>query len=174
MDKLRILKGKRILVVDDEPDILESIVELLDTCIVDTAQDFETAKKCLEEANYDATILDVMGVDGYNLLKIAKQKGVPSIMLTAHALSPSYLIKSIKEGAHVYLPKDKMVDIDDFLADLLTHHQKGEKKSGNWFTRLKPLFDEKFGTGWQKDDKDFWAEFDREFIAKKEELEKML
>ncbi len=174
MDELRILKGKRILVVDDEPDILESIVELLDTCIIDTAQNFDIAKKSLEEVNYDAAIIDVMGVDGYNLLTLAKQKCVPTIMLTAHALSPSYLIKSIKEGAHVYLPKDKMVNIDEFLADLLTCHQKGEKKSGNWFTRLKPLFDEKFGTGWQKDDKDFWTEFDKKFIATKEELGKIL
>ncbi len=95
-------------------------------------------------------------------------------MLTAHALSPSYLIKSIKEGTHVYLPKDKMVNIDEFLADLLTCHQKGEKKSGNWFTQLKPLFDEKFGTGWRKDDKDFWTEFDKKFIATKEEFGKIL
>jgi hypothetical protein len=36
------------------------------------------------------------------------------------------------------------------------------------------LFDEKFGTGWQKDDKDFWTEFDKKFIATKEELEKIL
>ena len=104
MDDLQILKGKRILVVDDEPDILESIVELLDTCMIDTAQDFQTGEKCLGEFDYDAAILDVMGVDGYKLLKIAKQKGIPTIMLTAHALSPNYLIKSIKEGAHVYLP----------------------------------------------------------------------
>jgi DNA-binding response OmpR family regulator len=61
MDELRILKGKRILVVDDEPDILESMVELLDTCIVDTAQNFDIAKKSLEETNYDAAIIDVIG-----------------------------------------------------------------------------------------------------------------
>ena len=31
------LKGKKILVVDDEPDVLESLEEILDDCDVDTA-----------------------------------------------------------------------------------------------------------------------------------------
>lgn len=88
MDELRILKGKRILVVDDEPDILESIVELLDTCIVDTAQNFDIVKKSLEEANYDAAIIDVMGVDGYNLLTLAKQKCVPTHYAHRSCLEP--------------------------------------------------------------------------------------
>ncbi|NIV98732.1 response regulator receiver protein, partial [Candidatus Saccharibacteria bacterium] len=32
-----ILKGKKILVVDDEPDILETLEELLDECDIETA-----------------------------------------------------------------------------------------------------------------------------------------
>ena len=40
-----ILKDKKILIVDDEPDILETLVELLDMCLIDSAPDFETAKK---------------------------------------------------------------------------------------------------------------------------------
>jgi CheY-like chemotaxis protein len=31
------LTDKRILIVDDEPDVLESLKELLDVCIVDCA-----------------------------------------------------------------------------------------------------------------------------------------
>ena len=41
------LKGKKILIVDDEPDILETLKEMLDMCIVDSATDFETALKLL-------------------------------------------------------------------------------------------------------------------------------
>jgi len=32
MSSKDILKGKRILIVDDEPDVLESLIELLDMC----------------------------------------------------------------------------------------------------------------------------------------------
>ena len=82
-----ILKGKKILIVDDEPDILETLEELLDICIIDTAPDFETAKKFLDKNSYDVAILDIMGVRGYDLLELANEKGIPALMLTAHALS---------------------------------------------------------------------------------------
>ena len=38
-----ILKGKRVLIVDDEPDILETLSEMLEMCFTDTAPNFETA-----------------------------------------------------------------------------------------------------------------------------------
>ncbi len=118
-----ILKDKKILIVDDEPDILETLMELLDMCLIDSAPDFETAKKFLSKNTYDAAILDIMGVRGYDLLQITTQKEIPALMLTAHALSPEHLIKSIKEGAHSYVPKDKMVDIETFLSDLILAHE---------------------------------------------------
>jgi len=43
-----LLKDRRVLVVDDEPDILETIEELLDMCTLDTANSFEAAKSCLK------------------------------------------------------------------------------------------------------------------------------
>jgi len=174
MDHLSVLKGKRILVVDDEPDILETITDLLDTCIVETAQQYDTADKCLRKGHYDAVILDIMGVDGYKLLRVANERGIPAVMLTAHALSSTYLVKSLKEGAYAYLPKDKMVDIPDYLAELIGSKQKGIKRSGNWFERLKPFFDEKFGPNWREKDKEFWDDFDEKFVVRKDELERML
>jgi DNA-binding NtrC family response regulator len=174
MTDLNVLKGKRILVVDDEPDILETLIDLLDMCFVETAQEFATAEKSIRKGNYDAVILDIMGVDGYKLLKIATEKGIPAVMLTAHALSPTYLIKSIKEGAHAYLPKDKMVDIADFLAELIQSRQKGIKRSGAWFEKLRPFFDEKFGTGWREKDKDFWKDFEKSYVPSKEDVRKLL
>ena len=36
MDPNSLLKGKKILVVDDEQDVLESLIELLDMCRIDT------------------------------------------------------------------------------------------------------------------------------------------
>ena len=161
---------KTVLIVDDEPDILETLMEMLDVCLIDTAPDFETAKKFLSKNTYDAAILDIMGVRGYDLLQITTQKDIPALMLTAHALSPEHLIKSIKEGAHSYVPKDKMVDIETFLRDLILAHEKGLKKHGRWFERLKPFFDKQFGPEWREADKDFWKDFDLKYMVTKEEV----
>jgi DNA-binding NtrC family response regulator len=166
-----ILKDKKILIVDDEPDILETLMELLDMCLIDSAPDFETGKKFLSKNTYDAAILDIMGVRGYDLLQITTQKEIPALMLTAHALSPEHLIKSIKEGAHSYVPKDKMVDIETFLGDLILAHEKGLKKHGRWFEWLKPFFDKQFGPEWRETDKDFWKDFDTKYMVTKEEVE---
>ncbi len=173
MESTRMLKGKRILVVDDEPDILDTITDLLDMCLVETAKDFKIGEKNLRRGAYDAVILDIMGVDGYRLLKVANEMSIPAIMLTAHALTPDNLVKSIKEGAYAYLPKDKMVDIAEYLADLFISHQKG-KKAGEWFTSLTPFFNEKFGSNWKEKDKAFWRDFEQKMIPSKEELRKML
>lgn len=157
MDDTELLEGKKILVVDDEPDILETLEELLDMCsVVDTAPDYETAQKFLEKNQYDAAVLDIMGVRGYDLLDLANKKGIPALMLTAHALTPDNLVKSIKAGAQSYVPKDKISDITIYLADIIrtTGPEDKSKKKPMWFKRLKPVFDEKFGKDWYKFSKD--------------------
>lgn len=170
-----ILEGKRILIVDDEPDILETLEELLDMCLIDTAPNFETARKFLDKNRYDAAILDIMGVQGYDLLKIATQNGIPCLMLTAHALSPDNLVKSLKEGAQSYVPKDKITEIATYVAETLEAHEQGrDERDARWFSRLKPFFDRKFGKGWRKKDQDFWKDFDRKYISKKDELEDIM
>jgi len=169
-----ILKGKKIFIVDDEPDVLEQLIELLDICIVDTAPSFETAQKFLNKNIYDVAIFDIMGVRGYDLLELANQKGLPALMLTAHALTPDNLVKSIKEGAQSYVPKEKIFDIATYLTDILKAHEKGIEKHGTWFARLKEFFDKKFGPGWREEHREFWQEFDKTYLASKEELEEML
>jgi len=169
-----IVKGKKILIVDDEPDVLEQLIELLDMCIVDTAPSFETAQKFLNKNTYDVAIFDIMGVRGYDLLELANQKDLPALMLTAHALTPDNLVKSIKEGAQSYIPKEKMSDITVYLTDILKAQAKGIEKHGTWFARLKQFFDKKFGPGWKEEHKEFWQEFDKTYLASKEELEEML
>lgn len=176
MQDEEILKGKRILIVDDEPDVLETVEELLDMCLIDSAPNFETAKKFLDKYTYDVAILDIMGVRGYDLLKLANQKGIPALMLTAHALSADYLVKSIKGGARSYIPKDKIADIATFVRDILEARKEGIEKDSTWFARLKPFFDKKFGHAWRRKDEEFWKEFDETYTSRvsKEELEKIM
>ena len=99
MEKKDMLDGKKILIVDDEPDVLETLEELLSMCDLAKATSFEEAKLLLETQFFDMAILDIMGVDGYALLEIANTKDVTSVMLTANALSSDNIVKSHKKGA---------------------------------------------------------------------------
>ena len=56
MAEHRRLNGKRILIVDDEPDILEALGELLSMCDVTTAASFHEAKEILETQNLDVVV----------------------------------------------------------------------------------------------------------------------
>lgn len=173
MSQPHILDNKRILIVDDEPDVLETINDLLDMCITDTARDFKTAAEALENSSYDIAILDIMGVDGYQLLEIANKNDIPALMLTAHALSADDLVASIKGGALAYIPKHKLVEIEDYLIDLFESYAKKKNKT-SWYRKLLPFFNENFGKNWQKNDPDFWQDFERTLEHSKEELEKIL
>jgi len=176
MEGTGILEGKRIIIVDDEPDILETLEELLDVCLIDTAPDFESARIFINKNPYDVAILDIMGVRGYELLRITSEKNIPTLMLTAHALTPDNLVKSIREGAQSYVPKDKLADIPFFVRGILEARRKGIQKHGGWFTKLRPFFDKIFGPEWREKDRDFWKEFDETYVTQvsKEELEEML
>ncbi|MGD2126120.1 MAG: response regulator, partial [Desulfobacteraceae bacterium] len=87
MPERRLLDGKKIFIVDDEPDVLEVLEELLKMCHVAKASNFEKAEEILESQDFDMAILDIMGVDGYGLLEIANRKKIPAVMLTAHAFN---------------------------------------------------------------------------------------
>ena len=169
-----ILKGRKILVVDDEHDVLESLEEILDECDVETAGSYESAKELLESTAYDAAILDIMGVRGFDLLEIATEKKIPSLMLTAHGLDPDNLVGSIKLGAKSYIPKEMMSEIDIYLKEIFIAKEMGIEKSANWFVRLGSFFENRFGSGWKNKDKKFWNEFDQTFTVSKDELQDIM
>ena len=125
MAKYKLLDGKRVLAVDDEKDVLDTLVDLLPTCQVVTASSFEEAQNLMETQHFDLAILDIMGVNGYGLLGIASRKNIPAVMLTAHAWSPDNLMRSYKEGAVSYLPKEELANISDYLNDVLTAQKEG-------------------------------------------------
>ena len=156
MTNLIILNEKRVLIVDDEPDIIESIQDSLDMCYVDVASTFDSAKYFLTSNKYDVAILDIMGVKGYELLSIANERGIPAVMLTAHALSPENFVKSMKGGACAYLPKDELFNIDVFLVDIFENGNNACGLFGQWFNRLKGYYEKKFGADWLEEYKGAW------------------
>jgi DNA-binding NtrC family response regulator len=143
MAGLDIVSEKRILAVDDEKDVLEVIQEQLETARLTTAADFSTAKAYLEKESFDLVILDIMGVNGFELLDLATAKKTPAVMLTAHALTPDSFQKSIDKGAVSFLPKDELARLNELVAEILgevaeqrTHWPKLQERLGPKFTEL--------------------------------------
>ena len=150
MPEKGLLEGKRVLIVDDEPDVLDTLEDLLAMCKLTKASTFEKAKEKLETQYFDIAILDIMGVEGYELLKITQERDVIGVMLTAHALTPDHIEKSFQEGAGSFVPKEKITDISVFLNDMLEAKEKGKSFWWRWFDRLADYFERKFGPEWQK------------------------
>jgi len=114
------MANKRVLIVDDEPDIVESIKFNLELekieCIV--AFDGEEALSKARKENPDVIILDVMlpKINGYKIARMLKfdesYKHIPIIMLTARTQQPD--IKMGEEtGADQYVTKP--FDMDELV-----------------------------------------------------------
>jgi DNA-binding NtrC family response regulator len=156
-----ILNGKKILAVDDEPDVLavleEEIMDACPNCSLDKATTYESAAKLIESKPYDVVILDIMGVRGFDLLELAVKKDLKVAMLTAHALSPEALKKSIEMKARAYLPKEKLGEVVPFLEDMLKYdYESGWKRL---FDQLYDFFTDKFESDWEKKTGGPWREW---------------
>ncbi len=156
-----ILNGKKILAVDDEPDVLtvleEEIKDACPQCLFDKATTFEAASKMIESNPYDVVILDIMGVRGFDLLDLAVKKSMKVVMLTAHALSSDALKRSYDMKARSYLPKDKLGEVVPFLEDVFKHDFESGWK--NLFEKLHAFFTDKFESDWEKKTGLNWREW---------------
>lgn len=147
-----VLEGRTILAVDDERDVLtvleEEILNVCPTCRIDNSTTYEGGADLLRRNDYDVVILDIMGVQGFDLLEIAAGRKLRAVMLTSKALTPEDLKRSFDLGAWAFLPKDKLGEIVPFLEDALRY----ERKTG-WQRLLKKLenyFDSRWGSEWKK------------------------
>lgn len=154
-----LLQGKKILLVDDEADVLDTLEELLADYDTVRAATFEDARNLLETEAFDVAILDIMGVNGFELLAISARKGVISVMLTARAIDPHSIKRSITGGADYYLPKEEMSRIEDHLREVLAARMQGRSPWERWMHRLGSYCEKRFGPDWQKGDKIFWDKF---------------
>jgi two-component system, OmpR family, response regulator len=123
----------RVLVVEDEPDLLASLARALreEEYAVDTAEDGEDGLYKAENWDYDAIVLDVMlpGLDGWELLKrLRKQKQTPVLMLTARD-SVRDRVRGLDTGADDYLTKP--FDLEELLARLRALIRRGAGKASS-------------------------------------------
>jgi DNA-binding NtrC family response regulator len=158
-----ILNDKRLLVVDDEPDVLESLEELVladaPRCRIDKAGSYEDAVALLEANTYDLVVLDIMGVRGFDLLEVAVRRHFRVAMLTAHALTPEALKRSYDMKAYAFLPKEKLADIVPFLEDVLTYdYAAGWKRL---LQKLHGFFNDRFVSDWERKTGLDWKEWSK-------------
>jgi DNA-binding NtrC family response regulator len=161
MTQKSLLQGKKILIVDDEPDVLETLEELLSMSELHLASSFDEAEKLMASGDLDMVILDIMGVNGYALLDMAVEKNLLAVMLTAHALTIEDTVDSYRKGAAFFVPKDKMVDIESVLNDVLEAREKGENHWYNWLERMGDYYEKRFGPNWKESQKDFWEALEK-------------
>ena len=109
------MSAARILIVDDEPDMLENCSRILSrqgyACL--TAENGRAALAILERERPDLLLTDLKmpEMDGMALLHHAHEMDpeLPVIMITAFASIES-AVAAVKEGAFDYLPKSFSVD----------------------------------------------------------------
>lgn len=149
MDAQTLLRGKKLLMVDDEADVLEIFREEFPTSTVITAQDFAGALKLINEDAFDLVILDIMGVNGFELLRACRARKLPAAMLTARAITIESVNRAIKEGAVSFLPKDELDKLPEFVAEILGELEQGRTHWDKLFKRLGFYFREKLGVSWE-------------------------
>lgn len=110
----------RILIIEDEPDLLSSLALALREAgyAVDTAATGPDGLFNAEGTDYDALVLDVMlpGMDGWEVLaRLRRSKKTPVLMLTARDQTRDR-VRGLDAGADDYLIKP--FDLPELLARL--------------------------------------------------------
>ena len=123
----------RLLVVEDEPDLLASLARALreEGYAVDTAAEGETGLYNAESYDYDAIVLDVMlpKMDGWEILRrLRKTKKTPVLMLTAKDQSRAR-VKGLDTGADDYVVKP--FDLNELFARLRALIRRSANKTTN-------------------------------------------
>lgn len=121
------MESFRVLVVDDEPDFLETIVKRLQRRKIDVigVDGGKAALELLEGQHFDVVILDVRmpGMDGIETLKEMKKKRplMEVIMLTGHASVESGM-QGMQLGAFDYVMKP--ASINDLLEKITQAYER--------------------------------------------------
>jgi DNA-binding response OmpR family regulator len=121
---------RRILVVDDDPDIRTVVKMVLEDAgyVVDVAEDGFAALRAVETTHPDCVVLDVMmpGIDGHAVLsriRAGDRGSLPVVMLSA-AADDAQAWQAWTEGVDYFLAKP--FDADEllrFLGYLFTEHR---------------------------------------------------
>jgi DNA-binding NtrC family response regulator len=146
VDKVSPPERRRILVIDDEADIRESLELLLtgENYTVDLAENATTGFQKFESGSYDLVLLDLMMPDRSGMEVLADMRlrdtETPVFMLTAYG-SVEVAVRALKSGANDYFAKPwdnekLLIEIDRMIA-------KGRLEREN--TQLKRALKQRYG-----------------------------
>jgi len=113
----------RILVVDDDPALLEALPEAVRLRMpgieIDTCDSAAAAIERIEASDYDAIVTDIKmpGMDGLALLSVirGKRPATPTLLITGHG-EDDLGLRALEGGAFEYISKP--IDRDSFIESL--------------------------------------------------------
>jgi len=149
LDQTILSDHPHMLIVDDDPDILASIKDVLEleiySCSIDIASDITQAKKLAQQTPPDIALLDIkLGQDnGLDLIPALKQirEDTACIMMTAYH-DDTYTVRAIRFGANDYLFKPvKPVDLIKTVKRLL-YSQALKKELTLTEARFRTVFEQ--------------------------------
>jgi DNA-binding response OmpR family regulator len=121
--------NKRILIVDDEPNVRLSYRAVLEAerYVVDEANSAATGLEKLVAGHFDLAILDMRmpEMDGLDLLAQMRERGLstPTVMITAYGNLP-HAVRAMKLGAIDFLQKPLTpVQLRHIVDDVVTRHE---------------------------------------------------
>src|SRR5882762_2756890 len=121
----------RVLIVDDDPALLQALPEALrlrmNGVAVDTADSAAAALDRISAGDYDAIVADIKmpGIDGFALLAEirARRPDTPTLMITGHG-EHALAIGALRGGAYDFIQKP--IDRDYFVTSLRKAIEMGE------------------------------------------------
>jgi DNA-binding response OmpR family regulator len=131
----------KILVIEDEPDMLHTIVDYLsrERYLVETAATYETAREKVHLYDYDCILLDITLPDGSGLAlldELKNQQKTDSVIIISARDSLDDKITGLEAGADDYLPKPfHLAELQARLKSVLRRRKFG----GNPVLRLANL-----------------------------------
>ena len=122
---------KRLLIVDDEPELLEILKEHFQGRYeVDTAGSGAAALDRFVQQRPDVVFLDVNmpGISGLEVLKLFKQSdaSIPVIVVTANTEIP-VAEECMKQGAFCYVPKPFNLTYMDHMAAVASEQKRAPR-----------------------------------------------
>ena len=112
-------RSANILIVDDEPRLLQSLIGLLSDkgFTADAALGGKAACQMLKRSNYDLVLLDLRMPDmnGHQVMDFMLEQGIPAVTVVVSGESSFAAVsRALRRGAHDYIKKP--FDADELLA----------------------------------------------------------
>ena len=125
----------KILIVEDEPSLRESMVQTLrrDQYVVEQAADYASALDKIAGYDYDCILLDIMLPDGSGLQlleELKRQRRQAGIIIISARDSLDDKIEGLELGADDYLPKPfHLAELSARIRSVVRRHQRGGQES---------------------------------------------